>query len=122
MLNLAQPTHPTPLHNEPAGIRAGDRVRIQRDENRYPSGGTWPQFRGRTGVVVQINPDHNRPHLTEYGVIFRAVPRDRAASQQRWWNGCDVVWFKRHEMHPLASVRPVDGRNGRNGAPVAARR
>ena len=35
-----------------------------------PSKGTWPQFRGRTGTVVEIN-------LGEYGVVFgKASPRE----------------------------------------------
>jgi ribosomal protein L21E len=44
-------------------VNLGDRVRIERDEIRYPSKGTWPQFRGRTGTVVEVNAD-------EYGVVF----------------------------------------------------
>ncbi len=46
---------------------------IERDEKIYPSKGTWPQFRGRTGTVVQINKDPKRPHLTEYGVALGFV-------------------------------------------------
>ena len=50
-------------------IDIGDRVVIERDETRYRSKGTWPQFRGRTGTVVQIN-------LGEYGVAFgKVTPR-----------------------------------------------
>jgi hypothetical protein len=45
------------------------RVRIERDETRYRSKGNWPQFRGRTGTVVQAN-------LGEYGVVFgKVTPR-----------------------------------------------
>jgi ribosomal protein L21E len=39
----------------PRRLNVGDRVKIQRDETRYPSKGTWPQFRGKTGTVVEIN-------------------------------------------------------------------
>jgi len=35
--------------------RVGDRVRIERDETRYPPRGTWPRFRGRRGTVVATN-------------------------------------------------------------------
>lgn len=50
-------------------MNVGDRVRIERDETRHPSRGTWPWFRGKTGTVVEINRDRKRPHLTEYGVV-----------------------------------------------------
>ena len=43
-----------------------DRVVIERDVTRYRSKGTWPQFRGWTGTVVQTN-------LGEYGVVFGKV-------------------------------------------------
>lgn len=35
--------------------KAGDKVRIQRDETLYPPKGTWGQFRNKTGRVVSIN-------------------------------------------------------------------
>ena len=60
-------------------MKVGDRVRIARDETRYPPRGTWPQFRGRTGTIIEVNTDRNRPHLTEYGVTFAKVtPRAMA--------------------------------------------
>ena len=50
--------------------RVGNRVRIERDETIYPAKGTWPQFRGCTGIVVEIN-------LGESGVVFsKASPRE----------------------------------------------
>jgi hypothetical protein len=33
-------------------FRRGDRVRIERDETRWPATGTWPRYRGRTGIVT----------------------------------------------------------------------
>ena len=57
-------------------MKVGDRVRIARDETRYPSRGTWPQFRRRTGTIIEVNTDRNHPHLTEYGVAFgKVTPR-----------------------------------------------
>ena len=53
-----------------AALRTGSRVRVRRDEHLYPSKGTWPHFRGRTGTIVNINRDAERPELTEYGVCF----------------------------------------------------
>jgi hypothetical protein len=32
--------------------------------------GAWPQFRGKTGVIVQVNVDRQRPRVTEYRVVF----------------------------------------------------
>jgi len=89
-------------------VNVGDRVRIERDETRYPSKGTWPQFRGRTGTVVEVNADLKRPHLTEYGVSFGATRRRPNGSL----HGDHVVtWFKVYEMTPApAPVRPAGGR------------
>lgn len=80
-------------------MNVGDRARIERDETRYPSRGTWPWFRGKTGTVVEINRDRKRPHLTEYGVVF-------GAGRALYRHG--VTWFKPYELSTLAAVRPVE--------------
>lgn len=86
----------------------GTRVRIQRDETRYPSKGTWPQFRGKVGTVVEINTD-KRPHLTEVGVVFgKVTPAPPGHNRQYNWDTADVVWFKTYEVCPLASVRNAE--------------
>lgn len=102
-------TNCVPQYTVPsAAPHVGDRVRIERDEDTYPSKGTWPQFRGRTGTVVQINTD-------EYGVDFGTTRRRPDGSL----HGDDVVtWFKVYEMTPaLAAVRRAGGTHGaRRGA------
>lgn len=45
-------------------MKIGTKVVVQRDEKKYPSRGTWPQFRGRKGVVTGTS--HG-----EIGVSFR---------------------------------------------------
>ncbi|BBY47645.1 hypothetical protein MARA_11130 [Mycolicibacterium arabiense] len=87
--------------------RVGDCVVIRRDENKYPSKGTWPAFRGRRATVVEVNPD-DRPHLIEYRVSFGPTRRRPDGSL----HGDDVVtWFKVYELIPaLAAVAPVDER------------
>lgn len=40
---------PTPCLNK------GDAVRIERDEQLWPSRGSWPQYRGRRGVVESFS-------------------------------------------------------------------
>jgi hypothetical protein len=86
----------------------GDRVRIERDESRYPSKGTWPQFRGRTGTIVEINVDRKRPHLTEYGVVFGKV--SARTDGRGAFNHQDIVtWFKDYEMVRVAPERHADG-------------
>ena len=78
--------------------RVGDRVRIERDEQCYPSKGTWPQFRGRVGTVVEVNADRKRPHLTEYGVVFgktRNPNKDGSIAA-----GAGTTWFKVYELVP----------------------
>ena len=92
----------------------GDRVRIERNETLYPSKGTWPQFRGRTGTIVEINVDRKRPHLTEYGVVFGKVRRpnkDRSIAA-----GHDTVWFKDYELCGVAAQRRADGQ--RSACPI----
>ena len=77
----------------------GDRVRIERDESRYPSKGTWPQFRGKTGTIVEIN-------LGEYGVIFSAVkPRTDGRGAYNWSG--TITWFQLHEVTAIDRGVPV---------------
>jgi ribosomal protein L21E len=73
----------TPTH----ALRVGDRVRIERDEARYPSKGTWPQFRGRQGTVVVVGSD-------EYGVTF-GVTRKRPNGST---TGQNITWFRPDEL------------------------
>jgi hypothetical protein len=89
----------------------GDRVRIERDETRYPSKGTWPEFRGRTGTIVEINVDRKHPHLTEYGVAFGKVSSaGKSAKRTHNWEADSVTWFKDYEMSPLAAERHSEHR------------
>ncbi len=85
-----------------ARFEVGDRVRIERDETRWPSKGTWPQFRGKTGVIVQVNVDRRRPHLTEYGVALGWVAPRSDGRTQFSWDPKSLAWFKVHEMYRLA--------------------
>lgn len=89
----------------------GDRVRIDRDEVRYPSRGTWPRFRGKTGTVVEINTDRDHPHLTEYGVVFgKVTPRSDGRGAFSWSGNESQTWFKVYELTPMsrrASQRTV---------------
>jgi hypothetical protein len=79
-------------------------VVIERDEEKYPSKGTWPQFRGKRGHVVEVNEDRKRPWLTEYGVVFGDLPkpqysdgRDKPSYTYGTYNKA-VVWFKDYEL------------------------
>lgn len=82
-------------------VEVGTRVRIERDETRYPSRGTWPRFRGKTGTVVQVNVDRKRPHLTEYGVSLGKVTARTDGRGALNWESVDVVWFKVYELTPI---------------------
>jgi|ERR1700742_751281 hypothetical protein len=76
-------------------MNIGNRVRIERDETRYPSKGSWPQFRGKTGTIVEIN-------LGEYGVAFGKVwPRPDRPGVLRWSDSA-LTWFQPHELRVLA--------------------
>ena len=87
-------------------VSVGDRVRIVRDETRYPSKGTWPQFRGRIGTVVTINRDRVRPHLTEYGVALGFVSARADGLSQFSYDASSVVWFKDYEMCRAGAEAP----------------
>jgi len=95
-----------------APITVGTRVRIERDETCYPAKGTWPQFRGHTGTVVEINVDHKRPNLTEYGVVFGPVRRRPNGSL----HGDIVTWFKFYEITALGSQCHAGGPSGSGSA------
>jgi hypothetical protein len=78
----------------------GDRVRIERDEKLYPSKGTWPQFRGKTGTIVEIN-------LGEYGVVIGGV-RPRTDGRGRFrWSG-PVTWFRDYELRTTGKASGSD--------------
>ena len=82
------------------GVNIGDRVRIQRDETRYPSKGTWPQFRGKTGTIVEIN-------LGEYGVCFGKVTPRKSRPGSFDWDSADVAWFRDYELSVISRRTPT---------------
>jgi hypothetical protein len=91
------------------GPQVGDRVRVERDEVRYPSRGSWPQFRGRAGTVVEVTVDRERPYLTEYGVVFGKARTDRGGGQSQ-----PATCFKVYELvliHALAAEKTAEPRN-----------
>ena len=112
-----------PVPKAARAAAVGDRVRVWRDELAHPSKGTWPDFRGRTGTIVEINVDHRRPRLTEYGVIFSATRKRPnrpvcAASGQ-----AIVTWFKVHEIRVICSggAAPTGHADGFSGRAVIGR-
>ena len=91
-----------------AAVAVGTRVRIEREETRHPSRGTWPQFRGRTGTVVQVNGDRKLPHLTEYAVTFG---KPRKPNQHGTIPvGSDSYWFRSHELVNVGPQHAVSAR------------
>jgi len=94
------------LPSEASDLTVGSRVRIERDETKYPSKGTWPQFRGRVGTVVEINQDRKRPHLTEHGVVFGKVRRPNKDGSIA--AGAETVWFKIYEIRGIAAQLNAD--------------
>jgi hypothetical protein len=75
--------------------RVGDLVRVERDETLYPSKGTWPQFRGRSGVVVEES--HG-----EYGVALGRVRPIDGTTRTRGPSGNAVTWFQPWESTTIA--------------------
>jgi hypothetical protein len=90
----------------------GDRVRIERDETRYPSKGTWPQFRGRIGTIVEVNVDRKHPHLTEYGVALAKVSARTDGRGAFNWDASSVAWFKVYEIVRVAPERHAEANQG----------
>lgn len=86
-------------------MNVGDRVRIERDETRYPCRGTWPRYRGRIGTVVEVNRDSKRPHLTEFGVVFGKVRSPRSNGSLAM---AGAAWFRAHELVALAAERHAE--------------
>lgn len=73
--------------------RRGDRVLVERDEERWPPKGTWKNYRGREGTVITTNRIDK-----EYGVTFGAV-RERSDGSLA---GADTLtWFLDHELTVL---------------------
>ena len=66
-------------------LSIGDRVKVERDETVYRLRGTWLWFRGKTGVVEEIN-RAKRKALTEYGVRLE---------------GHGLTWFKEYELRQV---------------------
>ncbi|QGH79724.1 hypothetical protein SEA_ANON_53 [Gordonia phage Anon] len=62
-------------------MRKGDRVKAVRDETKYPSKGSWPQYRGKRGTVTGTN-------LGEIGVSFTSDDNTDA-------------WFQPHELERI---------------------
>jgi hypothetical protein len=79
-------------------VKVGDHLRIERDETRYPSKGTWPSFRGTTGTIVEFN-------LGEVGVCFTKVtPRTDGRGNFRY-DTKSVAWFQPYEVAPAYAGR-----------------
>lgn len=91
------------------GKVVGDRVRIERDETKYPSKGTWPQFRGRVGTLVEIN-------LGEYGVVFSKTWSYKGRPGKLRHNDI-VTWFQPYEITGIgeAATTAVGGTHSAKG-------
>lgn len=99
----------------------GDRVRVDRDEARYASRGTWPQFRNKVGTVVEVN--RSGRGATEFGVAFGKVTSRTDGRGRLNWDAESVFWFKAHELSRVRSQGNGDGRMPRLGGdrPTKAR-
>lgn len=96
-------------------LAPGARVRIERDETRWPSRGSWPRFRGRVGTIIEVNEDRCRPERTEYGVAFGGVSRHSRTGNLQGAGGCRPAWFLAHELAPAGEPLsgPVGDEHGR---------
>jgi hypothetical protein len=69
-------------------FKVGERVRVERDESRWPSRGSWPKYRGRVGTVVRLNRRDG-----EIGVSFsnRGPNATGVASTDSWFLPRELV-------------------------------
>lgn len=82
-----------------ADFSVGDLVRIERDEKRYPSMGTWPRYRGKPGVVVMLNQEDG-----EIGVeVGAARARYRPDGRGLQYDSAAVAWFLPHELRRVGA-------------------
>jgi hypothetical protein len=91
----------------------GDRVKIERDEQLYPSKGTWPYYRGKTGTVVEHN-------LGEIGASFGKVTPTKdpvKAKRALRWEPEDVHWFQPHEVTATGRSIPAQSPQRAAGSP-----
>lgn len=88
-----------------AGVRPGDRVRIERDETRFPAKGTWREYRGKIGTVVEVNRSCPTTSEPEIGVAFGATPRTEA-------------WFLPHAVKRISTTRAESDADASNGHPA----
>lgn len=78
-------------------VKIGTRITVTRDETRWPSRGSWPRWRGRTGTVVSGTSLEGS--ACEYGVVFGAVAQHPDGKPHAC--GSDSpVYFLRHELSP----------------------
>lgn len=86
-------------------MKAGTRVRIERDETEYPSRGTWPMFKGRTATVTVVNRGYTRTVVGRPSGMSKklpAFPREVKIDTEygvSFGKGQGVdAWFRAHEL------------------------
>jgi hypothetical protein len=89
-------------------VRPGVKVCVQRDETVSPAKGTWLQYRGQVGTIVEVNDDRRNPLLTEYGITFGKTRPD-PETPGRFRHSGTVTWFKATEIQVLAPVGCSNG-------------
>lgn len=90
-------------------FQVGDHVRIERDEVRYHSRGTWPTHRGQTGYVVTINvgggPVIDGVQQDEFGVVLTTHRppwrKEEGREHELAYDSDAVKWFRDYEMRHI---------------------
>lgn len=83
-----------------SSFKSGQQVRVERDETRWPSRGSWPRYRGKTGTIVLA---------TRQGIIVQLDdPADLSEPDS---------WFLPHELTP---ADPQKGSHTPSEAPRSA--
>jgi len=75
--------------------KVGNKVRLERDETKYPVRGSWARNRGKTATVVEINRAGKGP--TEYAVAFGRLTPDEDGR----YHTTDKTWFRAWELRVI---------------------
>ena len=83
-------------------LNVGDHIRVQRDEKLFPSRGTWPKYRGKTGYVCIVSEGGGRGDDPEYGVVLtiHRPPwrKEHDREHELSYDSEALLWFAPYEL------------------------
>ena len=78
-----------------ADMNVGDHIRVERDEKKYPSRGTWRRYSGKTGYICIVDE-------SSYGVVLTVTRppwrKDSGREHELSYDSDAILWFRPHEL------------------------